>query len=738
MAVRVSQNFGFPAVLLAVAVVCIAGLAIASQAQAPLSAQPLTTAPRVQAAQFDPSDVYFQAYLEIRSAEQLEKDLNFLESLTKLEQADKLLSSVTTYYPKWKPEMVAGRVAKTRENLEQIRPKAQAQRNKEQTVIAELEGGTRNPARPAPPLAVQAIPPPSVLKTDPLVARRLQDNDAEVERLRKLLQDSMTPPAEVARNVARVSDLEQQRDSLKEQLRIAEANADNLRARLAKAPVESELSTLNQRIQTVEQERAAMAMALTQSRREHTQSLSKVAILEADLNVVAQRASDLQRNLELQRNTANNAVAGMRSQLRALQDALTQKNKDIAAANEQISGLKQQLQQSHDAFAQLRDERDSLAAERDQMKAVLKLNEAGRIQDLIEQNMSLAKKLRDANSKVDTLNRDNNATKDDFTDALRDLAVAKSQINRLNQDRRAQDKRLADLEARLKREQTALADGQGSGDPTEIETLRNIIKRQLLTQERRRQASQILIDAAKQLGASDQNVHSAITLLEGEEIPLSQDEQRLVADRADVELISPVAQNPQPVEQRNIHLNKNIESYDRAATKAFVAERLLPARELYQLILEDHPGHVSSLCKLGVVNLRLCDLTAASETFRRAVELDENNPYAHRMLGFALMTQGDLAAAEQAVRRSVTLAPDDAKSQNLLATIAYRLGRPEESESLYKAAIAADPIPNEPYFNLALLCARNKRFEDARNYYQKALDRGALPDPKLEQSLAAH
>ncbi|MEI6654553.1 MAG: tetratricopeptide repeat protein [Verrucomicrobiota bacterium] len=731
MAARAPQILRIPAVLLALAALNFAGGGGACLAQAP---------PPVQTAQSDPSDVYFQAYLEIRAAEQLEKDLNCLEALAKLERAQKLLGSITTYYPKWKPEMVAGRVAKTRESVEQVRPKALSQRSKEQTVVAELEGGTRNPARPVPPSPTPD--PPSVLKTDPLVARRLKDNETEVERLRKLLQDSMQAPAEASRNASnnatRVNDLEHQRDALRDQLRAAETAAENLRARLAKAPVESEVNHLNQRIQSLEQEREAMSMALTQSRGEHTKTLSKVAILESDIKVVTQRAADLQRNLELQRNVSNNTVAGMRSQLRALQDGLTQKNKDIAAANEQISGLKQQLQQSHDAFAQLRDERDALAAERDQMKAVLKLNETGRIQDLIEQNMSLAKKLREANGKVDTLNRDNNATKDDFTDALRDLAVAKSQINRLNQERRAQDKRLADLESRLKNEQSALADSQASSDPVEIETLRNIIKRQLLTQERRRQASSILVEAAKNLGAADPNVAGAINLLEGEEIPLSPDEQRLIADRADVELISPFAQSPDVVEQRNIHLNKNIESYDRAATKAFVATRLLPARELYQLILEDHPGHVSSLCKLGVVNLRLNDPTAAAETFRRAVELDDNNPYAHRMLGFALMTLGDLSAAEQAVRRSVTLAPDDAKSQNLLATLAYRLGRAEESESLYKAAIAADPMPNEPYFNLALLCARKKRFEDARTYYQKALERGALPDPKLEQSIASH
>ncbi|MEI6606111.1 MAG: tetratricopeptide repeat protein [Verrucomicrobiota bacterium] len=727
MVSRSSQFRRFPAFLLAGVVLCWAGLRGGAQAQA--------TVP-VASAQFDPSDVYFQAYLEIRSAEQYETDENFLGALAKFEQATKLLNSVATYYPQWKPAMVAGRAAKTRESLAQLRPKAEAQRNKEQRVVAELEGGQKSPARATfpPPTA----PPPASLKVDPLTERRLNDNDAEVARLRKLIHDSMTPPADVARSAEHVRDLERLRDSLKDQLHAAEANAENLRSRLAKAPVESELNGLNQRIEKLEQEREAMAMALTQSRSEHTQTLSKVAILEADLKVVSQRAADLQRDLELQRKTANATVSGMSRQLKSLQASLTKKTQDLAAANQQISGLQQQLQQSHDAFTQLRDERDDLVAERDQMKALLKLNEAGRVQDLIEQNMGLAKNLREKSAALDALNRDNNATKDDFTDALRDLAVAKSQINRLNQDRRAQDKRLADLENRLKQEQNALANNSTSADPAEIDTLRAIIKRQLITQERRHQASQILIEAAKQLGASDANVSSAITLLEGDEIPLSVDEQRLIAGRADIELISPTAQNLQTDALPNLHSSKNIEVYDRAATKAFASQRLLPARELFQLILEDHPGHVSSLCKLGVVNLRLNDPAAAADTFRRAIQLDDNNPYAHRMLGVARMTLGDLSAAEQSVRRSISLAPDDAKTQNLLATIVYRLGRPAESETLYKEAIRTDPIPSEPYFNLALLCAHNKRFEDARSYYQQALERGAIPDSKLEQSIASH
>ena len=286
-----------------------------------------------------------------------------------------------------------------------------------------------------------------------------------------------------------------------------------------------------------------------------------------------------------------------------------------------------ELQESRDAFAQLRNERDSLLQERDQMAALLKLNEAGRIQDLIEQNMALAKNLREANEKVDRLNLESNADKDAITDALRDLAIAKSQINRLHQDKREQDKRLAELENRLKNEENALAKGQVAADPAEVEVLRDIIKRQLRVQERRRQARDLLVEAAKDLGTKDERLAKAIELFDAQEIALSPDEQQLIADKqVDGEFVSPFAQDRATVGRNTTELNRDIAVFERTAEKSFVAGRLLPTRELYQMILEQHPGHTPSLCKLGVVHLKLDDPAAAVDTFRRAVELDREQP----------------------------------------------------------------------------------------------------------------
>ena len=856
--------------------------------------------------QFDPSDVYFQAYLEVRAAEQLEKDGDFLGSLKKYEQAGKLFDSVGKFYPDWKAGMVGNRRDLTAKAIEVVRGKAGEQFNKEQGVIAELEGGVKvgaspgmetvmipNPAKPEaapkPPNQVEPVIPPSptrgILEVDPLQARRLKDAEAELARLRKMISEAdkrsneamrnatrlqdvqrqnetlarqlkeaeakaqamrtqipaqpdpaetrkleaaeaelarlrkmisesvassneamrnatrlqdvqrqnetlarqlkeaeakaqamrtqipaQPDPAETRklqaaeaelarlrkmisesdassneamRNAARVEDMRKQNDTLSRQLQAAEGTVQSLRAQMAAAPIKSEMDALNKQIEELEQEREVMGMALRTSRGQQTEALSKIEILAADMEIMKKQAEELRqseanlnRNLEKERHVANDVVKGQRKQMELLEKALAGKSKELEDAQGQIASLKDELEESREAFAELRDERDGLLRERDHMAELLKLNEEGRTQALIEQNMGLAKDLREANEKVERLNKDNNAAKDDIVDALRDLAIAKSQINRLQQENRAHTQRLNELTAKLKGEEAALAKGEVNADPAEVEMLRDVISRHLLVQEHRRQAKEVIVEAARQLGKQDERLEEAINILDGSEMALTPEEQKIVANQqVDGEFVSPFARDRATVGRDTSELNRELDSYDRAAKKAYLAERLHPARELFEMMVEENPGHVPALCKLGVVQMKLDDPMEASESFRRAVELDANNSYAHRMLGYAHLKIGDLAAAELHVKRAVELAPDDAWAYLLLGTIAYRLGETDDAEANFKSAITADPVPSEPYFNLARIYAKSGRIEDGRDFYHQALERGAVPDPALQKKL---
>lgn len=713
--------------------------ALSSAQEAPKGAGPTPIAP----ANFDPSDVYFQGYLAKRDAEKLEQAGDFIGASEKLRTANKLIESVQKYFPTWKPEMVGGSISKNYESLSRMLPQTKEQEKKQRdavadlNAVAELEGGEKqagtliNPAEDVLPLT------PGILEVNPLETKRLKDAEAEVQRtrseikrLQELNRNQSAAANEASRNESRVRDMARQ-------LQAAEADLNVLRSRLAAKPVENEMQALNKRIEQVEQERDVMSMALTQSRQEHLQAEARIKTLEADLTVMRQKQSDLDRDLQAERKVSNEVVKGQRAQLQAMQKELDAKTAELGKAHERIGSLEKQLAESQANFAQLRTENESLLQERDNMKALLSLNEDNRIQDLITQNMGLAKNLREANEKLDRLNLDNNSSKDDILVAQQNLSIAKAQIQKLQQERKDQDNRLAELEKRLRGEEAALANGNASSDPQEVAVLRDIIQRQLRVQERRRQAKDLLVDAVKEMGSKDEQLSKAIELFDGEEIHLTPDEQRLLAEKqVDGEFISPFAQDRSIVNRNTSDLNRDLSVFERTAEKSFAAGRYLPTREVLRMVVEQHPGHSPALCKLGVVHLKLQDAPAAVDTFRRAVELDADNPYAHRMLGFSLMSAGDLAGAEVDAKQAVELAPDDSKNHVLLATICYRLGRAKEAEAHYKAAITADPLPSEPYFNLAVIYSRTKRMEEARDFYHQALERGALPDPALQEVLA--
>ena len=643
---------------LAHAIGCFALLAVAGETMAQ------SQTPAVgESAQFDPSDAYFQAYLSIRSSEELESRGDFAGAMEKLNRAQQLFGTIRKYYPEWKPEMIGTRSEKTGEAISRVSQKAQDQLDRNRNAVAELEGGIKQAVKSPDAVGKKPVEAPAikvnptnareiseaeaevkrlrelskrkeqessrnsqqvdemrrqndalkaelndaeetlqtlrgrlaeevakssktqspVIKDDPATTQRLAAAEAEVRRLRELASQT---PEQASREKSRADDMRRQNDALKAELRNAEANLQSMRAKLAAAPVESEVQSLNQRIESLEQERQAMSMALTQSRGSHTEALGRIATLEADMKVLQQKRSDLDRDLKAEREVANSVVSGQRKQLDLLEKELEQKNSELTKANERIAGLSKELEESRLAFSQLRSEHDTLTQERDQMSALLKLNESGRIQDLIEQNMSLAKNLREANEKVESLSRETNADKDAYTDALRDLAIAKTQINNLQQEKREQDRRVAELEVRLKSEEAALAKGESNADPAETELLREIIKRQLRTQERRRQARELLVDAARELGTGDERISKAIEIFDTGEIALSPDEQKLIADRqVDGEFVSPFARDRATVSQATSELNRDISVFERTAEKSFVAGRLLPTRELYEMII---------------------------------------------------------------------------------------------------------------------------------------------------------
>ena len=593
--------------------------------------------------------------------------------------------------------------------------------------IAEIEGGL--------PLRVNPLVDPNQATNAQIEDARVKSLENEVKRLREALG---SPTGSGSRDVARAGDLQKQRDDLNARLKQASIELESLRARLATAPVQSEMDRMNSRLRSLEQEREAMGMALTQSREEQLKSLAKINTLTADYKAMRQQAADLENNLKIERKQSNEVTNAQLQQLQRLEATLKQKDADITAANNRVTSLQKELQESKDAFQELRTERDELLRDRDHMAALLKLSESGRIQQLIEQNMGLAKELREAKERVERINKDNDETKDELTEALRDLAITKSKIIALQTEKRAQDQRMSELELQLNSNEKSIASGTATTNDEEAQTLRDIIKRQLRVQERRKKAATLLLAAAKkQTAEGDSRYDEAVAMLTDGEVTLTAEEQKILDTRhVDGEIYSPYAGSRERVGVATSALHEQIDNYTRAAVRAFSSQRLSASREVLEMILDIHPGHIPTMTKLGIVEMRLDDPVAATQVLRLAVENDETQPLSHRLLGLALYKTGDLANAEKELRRATEIDPHDSAGFAILGNTLLRMKRAEEAEDAYKKAIAIDPASAEALHNLALLCHRANRDAEARTFYQQALDNGAQPNLKLEAEIA--
>ncbi|MEP4079361.1 tetratricopeptide repeat protein [Haloferula sp.] len=712
----------------------LAAAALCAFPVSPLQAQGVAPAPRPAPAAFDPSDVYFQAWLLSKDAEKLEADGKHLEALNKLRRARQMFGEITKNYPNWKREMVKGRIDKTITSIAEVTPGALKEQEGNNRATAELEGGVQRngtlegDSPEALDMNIPGAPIQPMRPAETLDSRRIAELEQEANRLKRQIDASQQSLG------AGAAEANRQRDIAFAQLKRAEAELDQLRRRTGSQPMQEEVRALSQRIDALEREKSVMGEALGSSQAETKEAKAQIDALQTERSRLMQEVADLTNNLEIERKTANEVVAGQRNQLKHFQELLKKKDTELADANGRIQSLQTELAEVRDSFNELRHERDDLLRERDQMAALLKLNEAGQLQQVIDQNMALGRELRETKERYENLKEDSDATKDDLLEALRDLAISKLRIQEFRREKTAQDSRIQELQERLLREDRALA--SGAADPVETQVLRGIIKKQIDIQEKRREAREILMATLDDKAKEDESIRRAMNIFQGAELNLSPEELRMVEDKqVDGVMISRHAKPRAEVDRNIAGLERELVPYSMAGSRAYRKGRLYAAREAFEMIIERNPSDTASMCKLGLVEYKLGENYAAVDMFRRATELSPSNPYAQRMLGHTLTEIGENSEALAVLQKSVELAPTHPESLILLGNLQFRLGNIQAAEESFKTAVACDETKVEPHYNLAVLYASETEKEKGLKHYAKALELGAIPNLDLEKRL---
>lgn len=137
--------------------------------------------------------------------------------------------------------------------------------------------------------------------------------------------------------------------------------------------------------------------------------------------------------------------------------------------------------------------------------------------------------------------------------------------------------------------------------------------------------------------------------------------------------------------------------------------------------LDDLVQSAGAAINRGAKALSQGRIDVAEREFRKAMELEPENPSGHLNLGYVLAQKGDGAGALRAMERAQALDPGNARANFNLASILVRSGQPEASLPYFERALAIDPNYIDAHFNLANNLQRMDRLDDASAHYARVV-----------------
>jgi TolB-like protein/Flp pilus assembly protein TadD len=123
------------------------------------------------------------------------------------------------------------------------------------------------------------------------------------------------------------------------------------------------------------------------------------------------------------------------------------------------------------------------------------------------------------------------------------------------------------------------------------------------------------------------------------------------------------------------------------------------------------------------------DWAAAEREYRRAIELDANYAYAHKLYAEFLTYMGRFEEGLSEARIATELDPRSVVTHSMLGIALYTARRYPEAISVLRETISLDPAHPLPYLPLGLAHAQRGEYEEAREALEKA---GALSPESSE------
>lgn len=669
------------------------------------------------ASRTDPSDIYFKAWMSLRDSDEAQQSKEYKKALSLAEQSHRLSQSITLFHPEWRPELVGRKQKEATSKISILRElTVSVQENQGHALYQSQTGQTPAPSKQ----------PAQISEAHLAAISRLQQQLLEAETKLKGMEH---------RRDAEVAELQQE---------ITKLTAE--RDRLSQSTLQQEVRELHNRIDLVEAEKRVLAQQLSQAKVELDEANLRIDELDKKEKKARLVANQLNALRNKERAASADLIAEQRETIEQKNQAAAKFEQLLAAERQRTARLQQLLAEARGEIETLTGERDSLLTERDQLAELLQMNQADRVQKLIEQNMTLARNYREAQETLQTISAANDAKSMEVIAARRDLALAKEQIIHQQTETEASSARRIELEKKLKLAYQDIQARRAEGiDDTvlreENTILKETLERLLAVQDRRRDEAALLLKAAEGKAEQDDPAHmEVIRTWANTEMTLAPEEQRIIdRHRADGGTIrSRLARNtPEEVRISKELLNRNTAALESAMIRSYQKGKINVAQELANQLVEDDPSHIPSMINQGIIHLAKGDSGEALSSFDNAIALENGPlPYAHYLKGVAYHTLDQIENAQLEYELSLKQDGTNSDAYSRLGAIYANQGLPGQAREQFELAFRANPDALEPLSNLTVLHLQLEEKAAALNYYRKYLEAGGTPKPKLDRLLA--
>lgn len=665
--------------------------------------------------ELDPSELYLNAYRLCREAESLAVQQNYSEAIKKGIDAERVLARIVRDFPTWKSNIVSTRRNLLAKNLEQYRQKVKE---------APIPTG-RQPGRSlerVPDAVERRSDAPALPTYEEWVAMR---KNPEVRQRTPRMSVSVAPSSGGTASLSSVG-------------------YDQLYEELQKTRVE---------LQTV-------VKAFKQARTEL--DITKRALIVAEEKQKAHREAyeKLREQIAVERAASNQVVNSLTERLTQMEEAYRLSETQRKAAEEQVAELESKLAATEAALAEVTKERDALAQECRQLRAIVELNSPEKTKALLDQNMTLASQLKAAQERIATLEAESAAGTDQTELLQTSLNESRAEVVRLREELAAlydenmgYRRRISELSSKLTNLEADLENAADDPklDPALVEEnklLREIVAKQRRTLDTQQQGRQLLIETYASLKQQDPAMVEALKHVEEEStMDLTSAEKNLieaVAGKKDAATEGDAKENRAALANMAKKAGEavrdalELEALGRGAESAFEKGRYSAAEQLYRTLLDKRPDHLPSLVNMGTILLQRNKPQEAIGVFQRAIALSPQLPVPYYLCGSAMYRAGQDADAVTMFRKSIELDPAHADSFFYLGNLEGLQGETDKALAHLAAAVRLNPALADAHYNMARLYAEAGKIPDACRAYDRAIQAGASPDPEFEQFLRQH